>query len=314
MSLFSMSPFSMSPFSKTRKSLRRLFWLLPLSLIPRQARADDWVYLDNGTLRLGVDKASGACLGWLSQSKTTRNLLNHFDRGRFVQQSYYGDADGSKWGANPWTYNPVQGGEYRGKPSELKEFRTRKTTLYAKVTPRHWAEGSLLSEVTMEEWIELKQNVAHIRFKVTYDGAKTHDPHQQEIPAIFVDSGLATLITYDGDSPWRQAAVTRRVPGWPNQSLKMKENWVAYVDDDDFGVGAYVPIAAEATCYRYKGSGGADDCSYVAPLTTFALTPKRVFAYDLYLTLGKADEIRSTFTRLHDSRHEQPKTTPHEKK
>ena len=78
----------------------------------------------------------------------------------------------------------------------------------------------------------------------------------------------------------------------------MAENWVAYVDDQDKGVGVYVPIASEATCYRFKGGAGSD-CSYVAPLTTFALTPGVVFAYDLYLTLGSTDEIRARFRQLH---------------
>ena len=38
-----------------------------------------WAYLDNGRLRLGVKVESGAGLGWLSTSKSERNLLNHWD-------------------------------------------------------------------------------------------------------------------------------------------------------------------------------------------------------------------------------------------
>lgn len=56
--------------------------------------ADGWAYLDNGQIRLGVKTASGGGIGYLSVAGSARNLLNHFDRGRLVQQSYYGNPDG----------------------------------------------------------------------------------------------------------------------------------------------------------------------------------------------------------------------------
>lgn len=68
---------------------------------------DAFTYLDNGTIRIGVDQSRGSAIGYLALSKDKRNLLNHNDEGRFIQQSYYGDADESMWGKKPWTYNPV---------------------------------------------------------------------------------------------------------------------------------------------------------------------------------------------------------------
>jgi hypothetical protein len=197
----------------------------------------------------------------------------------------------------PWRYNPVQGGEYRGQPSTLQEFKVEENKLYSKTTPRNWAGGELLPEVVMEQWIELKGALAHVRFKMTYNGAKEHRPHHQEIPAIFTEPHLATLVTYEGDRPWKNEPLARKQPGWPNQSQKLSENWVAYVDDKDFGLGAYVPVATDATCYRYQG-GGNSNCSYVAPLTTFALKPGLVWEYDLYLTIGTSGEIRQRFYQL----------------
>src|SRR5436190_8561687 len=61
------------------------------------ADTDDFVFLDNSHLKLGVKKSSGAGIAWLSASGSERNLINHFDRGRLVQQSYYGKEDGSLW-------------------------------------------------------------------------------------------------------------------------------------------------------------------------------------------------------------------------
>lgn len=259
--------------------------------------AGEWAFLDNAYLRIGVKKTSGACIGHLSAGRTGPNRLNHYDQGRFVQQSYYGDSDGSLWGKQPWRYNPVQGGDYRGKPSVLGEFRAGKNSLYAKTTPRNWAGGELLSEVTMETWIELKGPVAQVRYRMTYAGKKSHAARHQEIPALFVEPHLDTLVTYDGAHPWTGEPLTRKQPGWPNQSQKMTENWLAYVDRHDKGVGVYVPVAGEATCYRYRGGSGSD-CSYAAPLTTFALMPGFVFEYTLFLTLGASDEIRARFDGL----------------
>jgi hypothetical protein len=56
---------------------------------------DPLTYLENGVIRIGVDKSRGSAIGYFSLSKDPRNLLNHHDEGRFIQQSYYGDPDGS---------------------------------------------------------------------------------------------------------------------------------------------------------------------------------------------------------------------------
>lgn len=81
-------------------------------LVASSVRADDktqdgWAYLDNGQVRLGIDLRAGASIGWFSRSDTgagqgsADNLLNAYDVGRYVQQSYYGDPDGSDWNGKP---------------------------------------------------------------------------------------------------------------------------------------------------------------------------------------------------------------------
>ena len=260
-------------------------------------RAEDWVYLDNGKLALGVIRSSGASIAFLARSGSSRNLLNHFDRGRLVQQSYYGDSDGSMWDKKPWRYNPVQGGDYRGKSPRLLELRSDSTSLYSKSVPLNWAAGTELTECVMEQWVTLEGNIVHARFQMTYSGTTTHSAHHQEIPAIFVDASLATLVTYTGTAPWTSAALTRRTPGADNEYIKITENWVAYVDAKDFGVGAYVPIATDVTCYRFLGGSGSD-CSYVAPITTFALKSGLKFTYDAYFAIGSLEQLREQFSTV----------------
>ncbi len=72
--------------------------------IPHEAQM---VYLDNGKLRLGFDLARGAALSYLAaHPQLEQNLVNAWDTGRMVQQSYYGSTDGSIWavpeGRRPW--------------------------------------------------------------------------------------------------------------------------------------------------------------------------------------------------------------------
>jgi hypothetical protein len=259
--------------------------------------ADDWIYLQNADLRVGLLRSHGGAIAHLSSPGVGFNTLNHYDHGRLVQQSYYGDEDGSFWGDKPWRYNPVQGGDYQGKAAKVVEMRHTETSAYVKTTPRHWASGALIHECTMEQWVQLEGPILRVRYKFTYHGDKMHQARHQETPAVFVSPRLSTLVTYTGEKPWTAAPLTRIQPGWPNQYLDLPEGWAAYVDDEGKGIGVYVPGVSEATCYRFEGGGGSD-CSYLAPLQTFALTPQLSHEYTAFFTLGDVETIRQRFAML----------------
>ena len=297
----------------------------------RISSAADWLYLDNGQVRLGVDRAAGASIGFFGESATGRNLLNHHDKGRFIQQSYYGAKDGSDWNGKAWRWNPVQGGGWRGEPARTLAFTNTATTLYAKTLPKHWATGADLPEVVMEEWIELRDRVAHIRFRMSYTEARAGDlqspsaaqrkptdggykppaqpPAHQELPAVFVDFALTNLVYYKGDAPWTGGALTRRVPGWPNEYDKqLTENWAAYVDARDWGLGVFVPGTTEMTFYRNAGKPGptGSGCSYLAPIRTLAITNGFKLEYEVFLTIGTVSELRGKFRTLADESRRKP--------
>jgi hypothetical protein len=262
--------------------------------------AEDWEFIDNGAVRLGVIRSSGAGIAHFSRSGGP-NVLDHYDRGRLMQQSYYGDADGSKWARQDWRYNPVQGGDYRGLGARVAELRTTASTLYARTVPRHWATGEEIGEMVFEQWITLEGDEARVRYRMEYRGERSHAARHQEIPALFVEPEYDTLVLYDGDHPWTDGALTRRQPGFPNEPARLSEHWAAWVDARGQGVGLYVPVATEATTYRYRG-GGDSNCSYIAPVATFALTPGVVFDYDLVLALGSVEELRARFRAHHERR------------
>jgi hypothetical protein len=270
--------------------------------IPAERATNDFVFIDNGELRLGVKKSSGAGIAYLALSGG-ENVINHWDRGRLVQQSYYGTKDDSLWNKQPWRWNPVQGGDWRGSPARVLEFRAEKMSLYAKTIAKHWASGADLTNVVFEEWISLTGKLAHVKFKMTYTGTNAHPKIAHELPAVFVEPQYDALLVYEGAKPWTGDAVSCSKPGWPNESRKFTEHWAAYVNSNNFGVGAFGPVADELTCYRFgDGKREHGSCSYFAPLKSFAITPGLTFEYDVWLTIGSAEEIRDRFRQLRSSR------------
>ena len=289
--------------------LRALFAVV--LFIPLSSLGDlepDSVFLDNGVIRLGVDKSSGAGIFYFAESKRGRNLLNHYDRGRFIQQSYYGRADGSKWNGKPWRWNPVQGGNWKGKPSRLLSFRSTRTTLHSVTVPHHWAADHLIEGARMEQSIELHGPLAHLRFRFRSRGATAHPARHQEMPAVFMDAALPNLAFYNGDAPWTGAPLTRVVPGWPNELRTATEHWAAYLDNDDWGCGVFFPSTGELTTYRHPGPAGpmGAGCSYFAPVRTLAIGKEFQLEYHAYLTIGPVAEIRRRFAAIREEKKPAP--------
>ena len=263
--------------------------------IARDCYSEDepnWAFLQNEYVKIGILKTSGGAVGWFSLAASQENFVNHFDHGRLIQQSYYGRQDGSRWGKKPWRWNPVQGGDYLGHSAKLLELKSTANSLYVKTRPKHWANGNDINEMLMEEWITLTGSVAHIRFRMTYTGTELHPRHDQEIPALFVDRSLETLLIGQGES------IKEYQPGFPNERYPTPRHWAAYVNKDDFGLGISVPQADELTCYRFGETGQKGACSYLAPLALFEIKPGLVFEYDCYLTIGNREQIRERFTSL----------------
>lgn len=261
-----------------------------------RAETNDFLFIDNGLVRLAVRRSSGAGIAWFSKSGTNRNFINHWDRGRLIQQSYYGDEDGSFWNTQPWRWNPVQGGDWRGSGAKVLEIRSTTNSLYSKTLPKNWAGGQDVTNAVMEQWIMLTGAVAHVHFKFAYTGEVAHGARDQEIPAVFIEPEFKNLVLYEGDEPWTSGALNRSIPGWPNEGRKITEHWAAYVDDNAVGIGIFVPIARRLTCYRF-GDGRREHgaCSYFAPLITLSIKPGFLFEYDAYLTIGSVEEIRQRF-------------------
>jgi hypothetical protein len=257
----------------------------------------DAEFIDNGVIRLGIDRSAGGSIFHFGPSgEGSQNLLNHFDKGRFIQQSYYGRVDGSEWAGKPWRWNPVQGGGYRGEAAEEVVTERDGETLRVVSKPRHWATGERVDEAEMQSVITLRGPVAEIEFLFRYKGDEDHPLQHQELPAVFVDAEYSNLVYI------AEGVLQRKVPGWPNERIDAEESWAAYLNDADEGIGVLFPETTEVTCYRYEGDGKTGPtgsaCSYFAPVRTFAVTPDLEFGYKVYLTIGSLEEIRERFGKI----------------
>lgn len=216
--------------------------------------------IENRALKVGVDPDKGGAICWLSRGASPDNLLNAFDCGRLIQQSYYGRDDGSDWAGCPWRWNPVQGGSWQGAAARVLECAAvcsrggadgggsnaaaaaAPDRIRVASIPRNWAGQQLCADVVMRSEITLQPDHAHAEFFFEYSGDVTHPPRIQELPAVFAARRLARLAFYGGAAPWTGAPLAEAAPGFPNEDFRMAEGWAAWVDPaTGEGLGVFVP-------------------------------------------------------------------------
>jgi hypothetical protein len=78
-------------------------------------------FLENSKIKVGLDLDRAATINWISSPQMpgvyrNKNLINIWDCGRLLQQSFYGCVDASCWYDRPWLWNPVQGGSWENMP------------------------------------------------------------------------------------------------------------------------------------------------------------------------------------------------------
>jgi len=277
--------------------------------------------LDNGHICLKQDMDRGGSICYLSQSGSTKSVVNIADEGRLIQQSYYAGKrlnrqdEGQSPSWSPWNWNPIQGGNYAGKKARVLEGKLTSSSLYVKCVPMLWDMNNHEAEAIMEQWTELDGNVAHVRCKITCNrpdndiyGGPT--PSHQEIPAVYTISSLTNLYSYVGDAPFTGATVSKLdvqylSDGFWGRYSKVPEQWMAFVDNNSWGLGVYSP-RAEMFNAGFSDHGAINDdvhngtTGHMAPICTMSLDRKSVMEYEYWLILDRLDAIRSTAYKLKD--------------
>ncbi len=268
-------------------------------------------YLDNGTIRIGVDLDLGGAIGYLADSKQQISVVNNHDWGRQIQMSFYafpvpfeprGKKPTETWKGLGW--NPIQSGDCFGNRAKVLAHTNDGKTMYTKCIPMQWPLNNEPGECTFETWITVEGAVAHVRSRLNNarTDTKQYRARSQELPAVYTNGPWYRLTTYDGDQPFTNAPVRRVIEKgattgiFPWTSYQATENWSALLDDEDWGLGIWHE-GAQHTIAGFAGKpgkGGTKDgpTGYISPLHADILDHNIQYEYQYDLILGTLTEIR----------------------
>jgi FG-GAP-like repeat len=269
--------------------------------------------LDNGTIKVGLDTSFGGAITYLSQSGSTNNLINDYDHGRQVQQSYYsGPANFHPPGTvqnpyySPFPWNPVQAGDSYNYPSQVLAYSNANGVIYVKTRPKQWALQNYPADCIMEQWTRLDGPAVRVHCKLTNNRSDhTQYPSYgstwggEELPAAYGVGTLCHLFTYTGTVPFTGGALTEESATWPAPDWRATENWGAFVNGSHFGVGVHNPEATSMVGGYFNAgnpcTGGPSDnnTAYLSPFNLEVLDWNIVYEYDFNLIVGTLTGIRS---------------------
>jgi hypothetical protein len=296
-----------------------------LDLFAIEARQEDFE-LKNEYLHLKQDLTRGGSISFISKAGTTRNIVNIHDEGRYIQQSYYAgnslnrQSEGQSPSWSPWPWNPIQGGDYARNRAPIITSEKTATSLYVKCTPMLWDMNNKPAEATMEQWTTIEGNVIRVKNKLT--SFRTDNLYgenilrDQEIPAVYPVSALKNLYSYFGSSPWTNApmdnpAVVFLSSGFWGRYNTVTEKWMAFVDDNQWGIGVYSPAATKFLAGMSGSAGGeatSASTSYISPVRQERLMKNSVMEYEYFLVVGTLSEIRTKIYQIKSSLTDFPNT------
>ena len=246
---------------------------------------DQFTYIDNGVIRVGVDLTRGGAIGYLAASgDPDNNVINCHDMGREVQMSFYAaptvynppTADYPKGACDhlfqdqPWPWNPIGAGDVDGNHGQILSLSNPTTNSVHVVTrPLQWACHNVSCECTFEQLITLDGTPSGTGVQVTAtlhssrSDTYTPAPMDQELPAVYSIAPLYRIVTYNGTQPWTGGDTVEFAPQWPGFRFSGTENWAALVNTDGWGLGV---VNRDTTSFNgafsgTPGSGGPTSSS-----------------------------------------------------
>ncbi len=293
------------------------------------APSGETFFIENDRLKVGVRLAWGGGINYIEDKKCPvpglRNLINQYDTGRLVQQSYYGtgecpenpDFRFGEFMGHKWCYNPVQGGDRGNQRSRLIDMRYDDKSVYIKAMPKDWGKVGFDTPSYMENIYTVDGDMIRVDNRFTDFSCWTHGCNTQELPAFYTVSYLRRFVWYDGVDSWTGGPLTVRDDlnfwGLPEYSEactfhirnSAKETWCAWVSpDDDYGIGLFVPNidVFKAGRFMYDGSKKPEDPStnYVAPLSRVRIISTKPIEYSYLMTVGSLSGIRERFYENRD--------------
>jgi hypothetical protein len=273
-------------------------------------------FLDNGVVKVGIDYTIGGAISYLSQSGNTTNLINTYDRGRVVQQSYYAGHDldrraqGQHTTWSPWPWNPIGAGDAYGNRATVLSSTITSTSMYAKTGPLLWDMRNERCQCTFETWVTLEGRRVRVHNKLTT--ARTDNrwdvlSRAQELPAAYPIANLGRVISYTGSQPFSGDPTSQILKSttWIWSTWTTGEHWGACVNTSNSGVGVYTPGRTSFLGGLYGTASGdtrSSNTCYLAPTELVPLDKTSTFEYDYWLVVGSVDQIRQEVYGLHQTK------------
>lgn len=269
------------------------------------------LYLDNGTMRVGIDKDWGGAIRELWYQGV--NLINNHDGGRLAGISVYdgGDTYNNSNINDPvnWGWNPTPSDKYSHLNRPIT-YTFLGGTLYVKARNLHWNPDNkgggrakaIPSDLVVEMWLTFLSTVPTVlqaRFRATHDGNDVHEVSGQEFPFTYINRGFDRVVVYRGSQPWSGDAPTV-LPNPPNAALSATESWIAFVNAADQGLTLYAPYdypfffaSAPDTSLPHE-----DDTNYLNPVVFHGYSPGESHETTVYYLVGRWQQARSIIQQL----------------
>ncbi len=311
------------------------FELLGVGLFNREVLERE-VFISTDKVKIGVDLQWGGALSYLEDldsdvqavEKNGRifvdsnaaerygvksvndnvNLINRFDPGRLVQQSYYGTFGGGyengEFMGNQWNYNPVQGGNQFGDSSKIVDIIATENLLYVKCRPLDWAlPADRITPSYMEAEYTINGSSVNVSCRfVDFSGYPSYYT-SQEIPAFYcIEPFNRFVYCKDGEISYENSLIFWPDAGYPK--FFSNENWSAFIGefDDSFGIGIYVPGIAEflSGVFDREKTSNTDPSvdgptSYIAAIKYLDFMSYTPIEYNYTIATGTVSEMRAAF-------------------
>ena len=291
------------------------------------ARGEELLTIDNGAVKVGIDRAKGAAITWLSWAGYSKNMVNSSDPGRLIQQSYYAGlrldrrADGQSKSWSPWSWNPIQGGGVASwaRVNEFKRIATAAEAsrfgsdppvplLYAETVPKLWDMPDEEATALMRQWTAFEPGMPNVVVVRCEFVSQREDPDRwgpaklspQEIPACYFTRNFSTVKSYLGDGRWRDEV---QPPGPPWGKALPPRHAMALFAANGQGVAVFSPGATQPWNFGPHAGGASDEpsagpCMHVAPIDRVNLGPKSTYRYRYWLVVGDATAIAARLDAL----------------
>ena len=253
----------------------------------------DEILTEENDVYIGVDAENMPGDIALGSTDHHVNLINYYDVGRQFQQSFYSNIGGTNtatsgqngytrkmcWTGGDaifWPYNPVQGGDCHVNISQIIDYRRTKNSIYVKCKPLDWADNNCVTDSYLENWYSIENDVVIVKNSFVdfagFTDMETCDRVQLELPAAYIVHPFNRYVTYQGETPWINDETgliyKANLGSWVKAAdivNKHPEDWFAWVNDDNFGVGVYIPDvsfyasgrASASTNISYSGNQNA---------------------------------------------------------